>query len=154
MEYRQGDVRDESALEEAFADADVVVHLAFMITGTADARPPARSTSTAPERFRAAAAAGRAALRLRLVASRPTASTRTTRCRWDESWPTRPAANLFYAQEKAELERLLGDESGAHPEMALYLLRPPVVLGPNFVGGKEILPGPRSRRWVARSPTR
>src|SRR3954449_8570089 len=35
MEYRQGDVRDPDALEEAFADADVVVHLAFMITGNA-----------------------------------------------------------------------------------------------------------------------
>src|SRR3954454_19220971 len=35
MEYRQGDVRDEAALREAFAGADVVVHLAFMITGTA-----------------------------------------------------------------------------------------------------------------------
>src|SRR5215208_3647288 len=36
MEYRQGDVRDPDALEDAFRDADVVVHLAFMITGTAD----------------------------------------------------------------------------------------------------------------------
>src|SRR6478752_6190405 len=35
MEYRRGDVRDPAALEEAFHDADVVVHLAFMITGTA-----------------------------------------------------------------------------------------------------------------------
>ena len=35
MEYRRGDVRDPDALREAFADADVVVHLAFMITGTA-----------------------------------------------------------------------------------------------------------------------
>src|SRR3954468_16320120 len=35
MEYRRGDVRDPAALEEAFAGADVVVHLAFMITGAA-----------------------------------------------------------------------------------------------------------------------
>src|ERR1041384_266137 len=35
MTYRQGDVRDQAALEEAFAGADVVVHLAFMITGNA-----------------------------------------------------------------------------------------------------------------------
>src|SRR3954451_16156968 len=33
MEYRQGDVRDEAALKEAFAGADVVVHLAFLIVG-------------------------------------------------------------------------------------------------------------------------
>src|SRR3712207_8144468 len=35
MEYRRGDVRDPAALEEAVAGADVVVHLAFMITGNA-----------------------------------------------------------------------------------------------------------------------
>ena len=37
MQYRQGDVRDPSALSEAFQGADVVVHLAFMITGRASA---------------------------------------------------------------------------------------------------------------------
>ena len=35
MEYRQGDVRDEDALRAAFDGADVVVHLAFLITGNA-----------------------------------------------------------------------------------------------------------------------
>jgi uncharacterized protein YbjT (DUF2867 family) len=35
MTYRRGDVRDLAALEEAFEGADVVVHLAFMITGAA-----------------------------------------------------------------------------------------------------------------------
>src|SRR5919112_5133595 len=33
MVYRQGDVRDPAALEAAFAGADVVVHLAFLIVG-------------------------------------------------------------------------------------------------------------------------
>ena len=61
----------------------------------------------------------------------------------DEDWPVRPAARLFYAQEKAELEDLLrGARRRPHPELALYLLRPPVVLGPNVVGGKDVLPGP------------
>jgi nucleoside-diphosphate-sugar epimerase len=59
-----------------------------------------------------------------------------------EDWPTRPAARLFYAQEKAELEGLLEEEAGRHPELALFLLRPPVVLGPNVIGGKDVLPGP------------
>src|SRR4051794_14397562 len=35
MEYRQGDVRDDAALDDALRDADVVVHLAFLITGNA-----------------------------------------------------------------------------------------------------------------------
>jgi nucleoside-diphosphate-sugar epimerase len=59
-----------------------------------------------------------------------------------EDWPTRPADRLFYAQEKAELEQLLGDEAAQHPEVDLYLLRPPVVLGPHTIGGKDLLPGP------------
>jgi nucleoside-diphosphate-sugar epimerase len=58
-----------------------------------------------------------------------------------EEWPTRPADRLFYAQEKAELEQLLQAEAAQHPEVALYLLRPPVVLGPHSVGGKQLLPG-------------
>ena len=37
LEYRQGDVRDSDALQSAFAGADAVVHLAFMITGNARA---------------------------------------------------------------------------------------------------------------------
>ena len=45
MEYRQGDVRDEETLREAFAGADVVVHLAFMITGAGSPRRSVPSTS-------------------------------------------------------------------------------------------------------------
>src|SRR5205814_410578 len=32
LEYRSGDVRDQAALLDAFAGADVVVHLAFLVT--------------------------------------------------------------------------------------------------------------------------
>lgn len=59
-----------------------------------------------------------------------------------EDWPTRPADRLFYAQEKAELEQLLGEQARQHPGLDLYLLRPPVVLGPHSIGGKDLLPGP------------
>jgi nucleoside-diphosphate-sugar epimerase len=59
-----------------------------------------------------------------------------------EDWPTRPATRLFYAKEKAELERLLREQADAHPELALYLLRPPIVLGPHAVGGKDVPPEP------------
>jgi nucleoside-diphosphate-sugar epimerase len=58
-----------------------------------------------------------------------------------EDWPTRPATRLFYAQEKAELEALLAKESAEHTKLKLYLLRPPVVLGPHTLGGKDV-PGP------------
>ena len=57
-----------------------------------------------------------------------------------EDWPVRPAARLFYAQQKAELEDLLRAEAALNPELALYLLRPSIVLGPHTVGGKNLLP--------------
>src|SRR5689334_17285778 len=59
MEYRQGDVRDATALEAAFAGADVVVHLAFLITGNAS-RDTIRAINIdgTLNTFRAAAAAG------------------------------------------------------------------------------------------------
>jgi nucleoside-diphosphate-sugar epimerase len=142
MEYRQGDVRDADALQEAFDGADVVVHLAFLITGNAS-RETTRAINVdgTLNVFRAAAAAG---ARRFVYASSVAAygfhadNPETI----DEEWPTRPAAKLFYAQEKAELEELLAQEAAAHPELALFLLRPPVVLGPNVVGGKDVLPGP------------
>lgn len=142
MTYRQGDVRDPDALEEAFAGADVVVHLAFMITGTASrADIRAINVEGTLNTFRAAAAAGaRRFVYASSVAAYGFHSDNPVPM--DEEWPVRPAAKLFYAQEKAEIERLLGEESDGHPELELYLLRPPIVLGPNAVGGKDILPGP------------
>jgi nucleoside-diphosphate-sugar epimerase len=142
MEYRQGDVREPAALQAAFRDVDVVVHLAFLITGSAS-----RSTTRAINvegtlnTFRAAAAAG---VRRFVYASslaaygfhddNPDLIT--------EDWPVRPAAKLFYAQEKAELEHMLEAEAAGSGGLALYLLRPPVVVGPNIVGAKHVLPGP------------
>jgi nucleoside-diphosphate-sugar epimerase len=142
MTYRRGDVRDPAALEEAFGGADVVVHLAFMITGTAS-RDTIRAINVEGtlNTFRAAAAAGvRRFVYASSVAAygfHPDNPVPLT-----EDWPVRPAARLFYAQEKAEVERLLGDEAARHPGLGLYLLRPPIVLGPHAVGAKDLLPGP------------
>jgi nucleoside-diphosphate-sugar epimerase len=55
-----------------------------------------------------------------------------------EEWPARPAKKLFYAQEKAEIERLLNREHEIFDEIDLYLLRPPIVLGPHTIGGKDV----------------
>jgi nucleoside-diphosphate-sugar epimerase len=142
MEYRRGDVREQAVLEQAFAGADVVVHLAFLITGTAS-RDTARAINVdgTVNAFRAAAAAG--AKRFVYASSvaaygfhedNPVGMT--------EDWPARPAAHLFYAQEKAELEQILQEESAAHSDLGLYVLRPPVVLGPHALGAKNLGPGP------------
>ena len=140
MEYRRGDVRDPDALRDAFEDADVVVHLAFMITGTAS-RETIRAINVDGTLAAFAAAAAAGAQRFVYASSvaaygfhpdNPIGMT--------EDWPVRPAARLFYAQEKAELERLLGEQAEEHPGVGLYLLRPPIVLGPHAVGAKDVLP--------------
>jgi nucleoside-diphosphate-sugar epimerase len=139
MTYRQGDVRDPAVLEQAFADADVVVHLAFLITGNASAQAIREiNVDGTLNAFRAAAAAGAD----RFVYASSVAAYgfhRDNPVPMTEEWPTRPADHLFYAQEKAELEDLLAAESRRHPDLDLYLLRPPVVLGPHAVGGKSAL---------------
>ncbi len=141
MEYRRGDVRDPGALAAAFAGADVVVHLAFLIVGGSGAASHAINVEGTLNAFRAAVASG--ARRFVYTSSvsaygfhddNPVPMT--------EEWPTRPADLLAYAQEKAELEALLVEEAQAHPELELYLLRPPIVLGPHAVGAKSLGPGP------------
>jgi nucleoside-diphosphate-sugar epimerase len=152
MEYRRGDVRDPGALRNAFAHADVVVHLAFLVTGAASGEA-IRSVNVEGtlNAFRAAAAVGAR----RFVYSSSVAAYGfhpDNPAGMTEDWPVRPAARLFYAQEKAALERLLHAEAAARPGgPALYLLRPSIVLGPHAVGAKGVLPRPLAPlgRWLA-----
>ena len=143
MEYRRGDVRDTRALQDAFGGADVVVHLAFMVTG-ATSIEAIRSINIEGtlNAFRAAAIAGAR----RFVYSSSVAAYGfhpDNPIGMTEDWPVRPAARLFYAREKAELERLLGAEAATRSGgPALYLLRPSIVLGPHSVGAKDPLPKP------------
>jgi nucleoside-diphosphate-sugar epimerase len=129
-------------LEEAFENVHVVVHLAFMITGTAS-RETIRAINVdgTLNVFAAAAAAGaRRFVYASSVAAygfhpdNPVGMT--------EDWPVRPADRLFYAQEKAELERLLLAQAEERPDVEVYLLRPPIVVGPHAVGAKDVLPAP------------
>lgn len=142
MEYRRGDVRDPGALRDAFSHADVVVHLAFLVTGAASGET-IRSVNLdgTLNAFRAAAAAGArrfvyasSVAAYGFHADNPVGMT--------EEWPVRPSARLFYARQKAELEQLLAAEAAKAGGPALYLLRPPIVLGPHAIGAKEMLPAP------------
>ena len=141
MEYRQGDVRDPATLRDAFEGVDVVVHLAFLITGNADpATLRAVNVDGTLEAFRAAAAAGAT----RFVNASSVAAYgfhADNPAAIGEDWPVRPADRLFYAQDKAETDRCLQEAARAHPATALYQVRPTIVVGPNALGGKD-LPAP------------
>jgi nucleoside-diphosphate-sugar epimerase len=139
MEYRRGDVRDVDALRTAFEGADVVVHLAFLILSGSRETTRAINVEGTLNAFRAAAAVG--ARRFVYASSVAAYGFRPDiPIGIDEEWPIRPADRLFYAQEKAELEHLLEQEAASHPQTALYLLRPPIVLGPDAVGAKISVP--------------
>jgi nucleoside-diphosphate-sugar epimerase len=156
LDYRRGDVRDAGALRDAFSGADVVVHLAFLVMGAASPREIAAiNVGGTLNAFQAAAAAGaRRFVYASSVAAygfhpdNPVGMT--------EEWPVRPAARLFYAREKAELEHRLQAEAALSPELALYLLRPSIVAGPHAVGAKDLLPGPLAPmgRLLARRTSR
>ena len=156
-EYRQGDVRDPEVLREAFRNADVVVHLAFQVTGAAPGET-IRSVNIdgTLNVFDAAAAAG---ARRFVYASSVAAYGfhRDNPIGMTEDWPVRPARRLFYAREKARLEQLLRARATGPGSPALYLLRPCIVVGPHTVGGKS-LPGGRlgalahaAVRWAGRT---
>ncbi|MGZ5403692.1 MAG: NAD-dependent epimerase/dehydratase family protein [Nocardioides sp.] len=139
MEYRRGDVRDTDALRTSFDGADVVVHLAFLILSGGKETTRAVNIEGTLNAFRVAAAVG--AKRFVYASS---VAAYGFHCDnpvgMSEDWATRPADRLFYAQEKAELEHLLQQEAVSHPQTSLYLLRPPIVLGPDAVGAKLTVP--------------
>jgi nucleoside-diphosphate-sugar epimerase len=139
MEYRRGDVRDADALRTSFDGAEVVVHLAFLILSGGRETTRAINVEGTLNAFRAAAEVG---VKRFVYASSVAAYGfhRDNPIGISEDWATRPADRLFYAQEKAELEHLLQQEAATRPQTALYLLRPPIVLGPDAVGAKVSLP--------------
>jgi nucleoside-diphosphate-sugar epimerase len=142
MTYRRGDVRDLAGLEQVFTGADVVVHLAFLITGTASrATTQAINIEGSVNAIRAAAAVG--ARRFVFASSVAAYGFHFDNpVGMNEDWPVRPASRFFYAQEKAELEHLLAAEADRHQGLGLYTLRPSIVLGPHTVGAKDLVPGP------------
>ena len=156
MEYRRGDVREPEVLRDAFRDADVVVHLAFQVTGAGSGKTISSvNINGTLNAFDAAAAVG---VRRFVYASSVAAYGfhRDNPIGMTEDWPVRPAARLFYAQEKAELEHLLQARAAKPGAPALYLLRPSIVLGPHAVGAKNLPQGPLAAlvralaRWSGR----
>jgi nucleoside-diphosphate-sugar epimerase len=142
LAYRQGDVRDRAALRRAFEGADVVVHLAFVVTGAGAGRETIRAINLDGTRNAFAATADAGAARFVYTSSVAAYGFgRDNPIGMTEDWPVRRAAHLFYAQEKAEIEQVLAAEAVLHPELDIYLLRPPIVLGPHSTGAKTLWPG-------------
>jgi UDP-glucose 4-epimerase len=126
VSYRRGDVLDRRAVADLVKDADVVVHLAFMIMGGAK---ESRAVNLDGSRnvFKAAVSAGVK----RLVYASSVAAYgfhRENPQPLTEDVPARGTASHYYSAQKAEVEALL-DETLAASATAAYVFRPCIVGG-------------------------
>jgi len=137
-EYRQGDVLDRAAVDALVADADVVVHLAFIIMGGRD--ESRRINLEGSENVFAAAAASARVQRLVYTSSvaaygfhadNPSPLT--------EDVPPRGSSEHYYSEEKAELEAQLWETIG---DLDAYVFRPCIVTGPDALMPLESIPWP------------
>jgi len=127
-EYRQGDVTDTGSVRALVKGADVVVHLAFALLDASDAT---RELNVDGSRrvFEEAAKAG--AERICYASSVAAYGFHDDNPDWlTEDIPPRGSPEHPYSQQKAEVERVLGEVLLRHPSTAAYAFRPCVVAGP------------------------
>lgn len=152
VQWRTADIaRDD--LEPVLADADAVIHLAWLIQPSRDERVLRAVNVDGSRRvFDAAARAGAGAI---VYASSVGAYSPGPKDRAvDESWATDGIATSFYSRHKAEVERILDGFEQAHPHIRVVRLRPGLIFQRDaaseirryFVG--PLLPPPLVRRGL------
>jgi UDP-glucose 4-epimerase len=142
-EYRRGDILDRAAVDALVADADVVVHLAYLIMGS---REESRRINLAGTRnvFEATVAAPRP---MRLVFTSSVAAYgyhSDNPLPLTEDVPARGSSEHYYSEQKAECEKLL-TETTAGSDLEVYVLRPCIVAGPKATVLADAMPW----RWIA-----
>jgi UDP-glucose 4-epimerase len=149
LEWRRGDVA-RGGLAAAFAGADAVVHLAWILQPMHDeARLRAVNVAGSAAVFAAAAAAGVPAVvyASSVGAYAPGPKDRAV----DESWPATGVASSIYGRQKAEVEAALDRIEADHPEMRVVRLRPGLIF--MRAAAREIkryFVGPALPRWALR----
>jgi UDP-glucose 4-epimerase len=148
-EWRQADVA-RSPLRPLFQDADVVVHLAWLIQPGRDKQQLHEVNVEGSARvFRAAAAAGVPAL---VYASSIGAYAPGPKDRGvDESWPTTGIQSSFYSRHKAEVERLLDRFEDERPDTRVVRLRPGLIFKREAASGiRRLFAGPLLPSFLVR----
>jgi nucleoside-diphosphate-sugar epimerase len=149
-EYRQGDVLDRAAVDALVADADVVVHLAFIIMGGRE--ETRRINLEGSENVFAAAAEAQRVRRLVYTSSVAAYGFHADNPQpLTEDVPARGSDEHYYSAEKAELEATLW-EAVAGSELDVYVFRPCIVAGPDALMPVEEIPWPLRRSPVAVVP--
>lgn len=131
--YRQGDILDRAAVDALVEEADVVVHLAFIIMGSR--QESERINLQGTRNVFEATVAGSRPRRLVYCSSvaaygyysdNPVPLT--------EDVPTRGSPEHYYSAQKAACEALLADVVGSavgDSPLEVFVLRPCIVAGPN-----------------------
>ena len=149
-EYRRGDILDRDSVAALVAEADVVVHLAFIIFGDHD---EAHRVNLEGSRNVFEATADSAASRLVYTSSVAAYGFDERDRGWlTEEMPAAGTKGFYYSAHKAELELLLRDSlSGSGTDA--YVFRPSIVAGadaPTLVGmlttGNRLTAGAVRRR--------
>ncbi|HVF53542.1 MAG TPA: NAD-dependent epimerase/dehydratase family protein [Actinomycetota bacterium] len=137
LEYVRGDIRDRSAVESLVAEADVVVHLAFILF-----EPSEKSRAT-----NLVGARNVFEVTLESTAKRLIYTSSVAAYGWHENnpqpltedVPARGTETHYYSKQKAEVERLLTNLA-RHSDKEVYVFRPCIVAGPNAIDLIERIP--------------
>ena len=136
--YRRGDVLDRVAVDALVAEADVVVHLAFVVFGS-HAESARINVAGCRNVFGATVAATRPR---RLVYTSSVAAYgyhADTPLPIVETVPARGSTEHPYSAQKAQCERVLADVT-AGTDLQVYVLRPCIVAGPLATQIVRLLP--------------
>lgn len=136
--YQQGDILDRDAVDALVAQADVVVHLAFIIMGSREESSRINLQGTRNV-FEATVAAGRPR---RLVYTSSVAAYgyhSDNPVPITEDVPTRGSAEHYYSAQKAACEALLSDITKGS-SLEVFVLRPCIVAGPKATALADAMP--------------
>ena len=136
--YRQGDILDRDAVDRLVADADVVVHLAFIIIGSREesARINLQGTRNV---FEATVAAERPR---RLVYTSSVAAYgyhSDNPVPLTEDLPPRGSPEHYYSEQKAACEEALAEITKGS-SLEVFVLRPCIVAGPKAPALADAMP--------------
>jgi nucleoside-diphosphate-sugar epimerase len=139
--YRQGDILNRDAVDELVAEADVVVHLAFVIMGSREdsERVNLNGSHNVFEACVAGASDGRPR---RLVYSSSVAAYgyhSDNPVPLTEEVPPRGSPEHYYSEQKAACEAALAELTANSP-LEVFILRPCIVAGPHAHALVEALP--------------
>jgi nucleoside-diphosphate-sugar epimerase len=136
--YQQGDILDRQAVEALVAEADVVIHLAFIVLGS---REESQRVNVAGTRnvFEATVAAERPR---RLVYTSSVAAYgyhSDNPVPLTEHTPLRGSTEHYYSEQKAACETVLAEATDGS-SLEVFVLRPCIVAGPKATALAEAMP--------------